>query len=136
VAPSRVDQQNFEKFCKKFCKKFRPTQGVVSKLFSSDSQITDFCDRGQRARVGSPKLPYRVSGLGPGLAATRDRVVGVPSALSIIRLTLETCLDTTTNPPVDYSPSHPLVLQRYHCPTHAPFASLHFFPADQSRRRS
>jgi hypothetical protein len=74
----------------------RRGRGVVSKLFSIVGQITDFCDRGQpRGGPGSPKLPYCVYGLGPGLAATGDRVVGGPSALSAIWLALETCLVTT-----------------------------------------
>jgi hypothetical protein len=61
-------------------------KGVVSKLFSSVSQITDFCDRPGTAlsTLGSPKSPYRVSGLGPRLAATGDRVLGGLGALSAI----------------------------------------------------
>jgi hypothetical protein len=43
------------------------------------------------AKTG-PKLPYRVSGLGPGLAATGPQGRGRgPSASSAIRLALETC---------------------------------------------
>jgi hypothetical protein len=74
-------------------------QGVVSKQVSSVSQITVFCDRGLTApgTPGSPKLPYRVSGLGSGLAATGDRILGGPNALSAIWLVMEICLDTTPN---------------------------------------
>jgi hypothetical protein len=68
----------------------------VIKLFPSVSQITDVCDRGQPlAPPGRRTCHYRVSGLGPALAATRDRVVGAPSALSTIWVKLKTCLDTT-----------------------------------------
>jgi hypothetical protein len=47
--------------------------GVVSRLFSSDSQT-----------LRSQKLSYRVCGLGLGLAATGDRIVGGLSASSAI----------------------------------------------------
>jgi hypothetical protein len=78
-------------------------QGVVSKPFSSHSQITDFCDRGQpRAPTGRRNCPVQSvragSRLGPGLAARGDRVVGGPSASLAIWLAVETCLDTTPRP--------------------------------------
>jgi hypothetical protein len=63
--------------------------GVVSKLFCSVSQITDFRDRGlyiAPGTPGSPRLPYRVSGqwargLQPQGTGSRGVLVEVPCRL-------------------------------------------------------
>jgi hypothetical protein len=54
----------------------------MSKRFSSVSQIIDFLRQGTRARTPSGRRNCLIEcpGLGPGLAATGDRVPGGPSA--------------------------------------------------------